>query len=102
MADIKVVRLSSGEYVICRLSENTDGTTTLFDALAFQMVPSGDPSTPGLAFFVAFPFAEDPKNVTLPQSAIHYSMPPNSQIEGIFREKTSGLITPQSSKKIIA
>jgi hypothetical protein len=100
MADIKVVRLNSGEYLVCKLSQNSDGTVTLFEALAFQVVPSGDPSKPGLAFFVAFPFAEDPKSVTLPSDAIHYAMNPNTQIESLFREKTSGIITPSSSGKI--
>lgn len=102
MADTKVARLNSGEYVIAKLSTNTDGTVTLFDALAFQVVPTGDPSKPGLAFFVAFPFAEDPKVVTLPKDAIHYSMAPNSQIEAAFREKTSGLITPGGGSGIIS
>lgn len=102
MADAKVARLNSGEYIIGRLSENQDGTVTVFDALAFQVVPSGDPGKPGLAFYVAFPFAEDPKNVTLPKEAIHYSMAPNAQIEAAFIEKTSGLITPAGSGKIIA
>lgn len=100
MADIKVSRLNSGEYIISKFTENTDGTVTLFDALAFHVVPSGDPNKPGLAFFPAFPFAEDPKSVTLPKDSIHYSMAPNAQIEGVFREKTSGLITPSSSGKI--
>ena len=100
MADVKIVRLNSGEYVVCKLSTNSDGTVTLFEALAFQVVPSGDPSKPGLAFFMAFPFAEDPKNVTLPSSAIHYAMTPNAQIESVFREKTSGIITPTSSGKL--
>lgn len=102
MAETKVARLNSGEYLIAKLSENTDGTVTLFDALAFQMVPSGDPTKPGLAFYIAFPFAEDPKAVTLPKNAIHYSMAPNSQLESAFVEKTSGLITPTGSGKIIA
>lgn len=100
MAETKVVRMNSGEYIICKISENADGTVNLFDALAFQVVPSGDPNKPGLAFFVAFPFAEDPKNVVLPKNAIHYSMAPNSQIESVFVEKTSGIVT--TSKKIIA
>lgn len=102
MADTKVARLTSGEYIICKMAENPDGTVTLFEALAFQMVPSGDPSKPGLAFYVAFPFAEDPKNVTLPKDAIHYSMAPNSQIESVFIEKTSGIITSATSGKIIS
>ena len=101
MADTKVVRLNSGEYIIAKLSENSDGTVTFFDALAFQVVPTGDPTKPGLGFFVAFPFAEDPKVVTLPKDAVHYSMAPNSQIDAAFREKTSGLITPQGGGGII-
>lgn len=101
MADIKIVRLNSGEHVICRVSNNDDGTVTLFDALAFHMVGGHDSSSPGLAFFPAFPFAQEPQNVTLPSSAIHYSMEPNSQIESVFREKTSGLVTPSQSGKII-
>jgi hypothetical protein len=101
MAETKVVRLNSGEYLICKLSENQDGTVTLFEALAFQVVPSGEPNKPGLMFYVAFPFAEDPKSVTLPKEVVHYSMTPNAQIESVFREKTSGLITPSGTGKIL-
>lgn len=102
MADTKVARLNSGEYIIAKFSENVDGTVTLFEALQFQVVPTGDPGKPGLAFFPAFPFAEDPKTVTLPKDAIHYSMAPNAQIEAAFRERTSGLITPNGGGGIIA
>jgi hypothetical protein len=102
MKDVKVARLNSGEYIICKMSDNPDGTVTLFEALGFQMVPSGDSTKQGLAFYVAFPFAADPKNVTLPQSAVLYSMEPNAQIESAFVEKTSGLITVPSSNKIIS
>jgi hypothetical protein len=102
MKNVKVARLSSGEYIICKMSENQDGTVTLLESLGFQMVPSGDSSKQGLAFYVAFPFAEDPANVTLPQSAVLYSMQPNAQIQSAFIEKTSGLVTPSSSGKIIS
>ena len=102
MAETRVARLNSGEYIIAKISENTDGTVTLFEALQFQVVPTGDPNKPGLGFFAAFPFAEDPKTVTISKDAIHYSMAPNAQIEAAWRERTSGLITPNGGGGIIA
>lgn len=102
MADTRVVRLSSGEYVICKLTANEDGTVTLFDAFAFQLMPSRDQERADLAFYPAFPFAQDPTNVTLEKGAISYSMPPNAQIESAFYERTTGLVVPMTSKNIIS
>ncbi len=96
MAEKKMVLLRTGENIICSYIENSDGSSTFIDALAFQLAPTAeDPSKPGLVFGMAFPFAKDPANVTLPKEMILYAMDPNDQIADAHQARTSKLIIPK-------
>lgn len=88
MADLKYIKMTGGEDVIAKITKNSDGTVTLLDSIRLVMQPNMT-----VAFIPMFMFAKDEKNVTLPESAIRYTLDPSEDLKAEFLKKTSGLIT---------
>lgn len=88
MADITYIKMTGGEDVVAKFTKNTDGTVTLLESIRLVIQPGFN-----VAFIPMFPFVADPKNVTLPASAVQYTLPVSEDLKAEFIKKTSGLIT---------
>lgn len=90
----KWIRLQSGEELIARIVDGL-GAVTLKDALMIGFRPPRQPDEPpSLTLEVAFPFAKDPREVTLPQGAVLWAIDVNDQLAAAYVQRTSGLILP--------
>lgn len=88
MADVKYIKMTGGEDVVAKFTENSDGTVTFLEPI--RLITQPDFS---IAFVPMFIFAEDPKNVTLPANSVRYVLPASADLKAEYLKKTSGLIT---------
>jgi hypothetical protein len=90
----KLVRLNSGEDIICDLIEDTDDSITMGNAIV--AVPQGQGQ---LAFAPWSPLAKEDVAFTVPKSFVVYVSEPNPNITEQYEGMFATVITPQ--KKLI-
>jgi len=98
MAEIKCIRLTTGEDIICELSENGD-SYILNNPVQLGMVPSQSNGQPTFGF-VPFPiYGKDKKDFSLTVAKSHVMFVTEAVDEFITQYKTmnSGIVTPSQS-----
>jgi hypothetical protein len=93
MSEIKIVRLATGEELICELSGGPDYFTLKDVAI---LIPTQENSL-GLAPFMAY--SEAPKGMTIASNFVMFSVDPVDGLKKQYQQMFSKVITPD--KKII-
>ncbi len=93
MNDVKIVRLTSGEEILCTVSNETESHITMEDPTI--IIPTQDRNI-GLAPWL--PYAESDK-VTIRRDAVVFIVDPVNQLAEQYRSIHSKIITP--SQKIV-
>lgn len=98
MAEVKVVRLKSGEDVICEYFTSDDSTVVLKNPVQVSMVPTrtGDPNFA----FIPFPLTTNDKEIFVKNDYICFVCSPAEEFLNQYNQIFgSGIVTP--TKKII-
>jgi len=93
MSEIKIVRLATGEELICELSGGPDHFTLKDVAI---LIPTQENSL-GLAPFMAY--SEAPKGMTIASNFVMFVVDPVDGLKKQYQQMFSKVITPD--KKII-
>jgi hypothetical protein len=94
MTDIKIVRISTGEELICSVSEEGQEHYTLKDVAI--LIPTQQNSL-GLAPFMAY--SDATKGMTIPASFVMFMVDPVEDLKNQYKTMFQKVITPE--KKII-
>jgi hypothetical protein len=93
MSDVKIVRMSTGEDVIAKVSKDTVGNYEL--TKPFVIIPTQ--SAPGqpvqLMMTPYMPYADEDK-ITISADKIITSVKPKKDIFGAYQKNTSTILTP--------
>ena len=94
---IKIVRLNSGEEILCDHSFSDD-VHTLKKPLI--IIPSGGG---GIGFMSWMPYADTKDGVNIPNNFVAFFVDPDDQLKGEYASYTSDIVVPQSNvdKKIV-
>lgn len=87
MSSLKVVRMLSGEDVLCKVQHSDENTVTMDEAVV--MVPTQN----GQVQFVPYaPFVKDKQPITVKQSLVVYIADPATDFEDHHRKMFSGIV----------
>tara|TARA_Y100000310_G_C20691935_1_gene822858 strand:+ start:1964 stop:2323 length:360 start_codon:yes stop_codon:yes gene_type:complete len=96
MSKIKIVRLNSGEEILCTHTL-TDGIHNLKKPLI--IIPSGGGN---IGFMGWMPYADIEKTgVNIPDSFVAFVIDPDKQLKGEYESYISGIITTKKSNELI-
>ena len=84
-----IVRMKSGEDVLCNVVEKTDAGYKIKDPMALIPTPDGR-----LAFIGWMPYADQTDGLFVPADFVWFVTKPDSQIANQYRSFKSGLVTP--------
>lgn len=93
MKNVKLVGLTSGQFVICELEETEDGYV-LTNPSAFT------PTQQGVAIVPMNPFMKE-EPVTIKESAVIYVANPNDEVVNKFKEAFSELALPPTNSLVL-
>jgi len=88
--NVKIVRLNSGEEILCNLT-TTDTHHTLNDALIIIPQPDGQ-----IGFMTWMAYADTSGGVLITNSFIAFVVEPDEQLKKEFVSHTSGIIIPET------
>ena len=88
--NVKIVRLNSGEEILCNLT-TTDTHHTLDDALIIIPQPDGQ-----IGFMTWMAYADTSGGVLITNSFIAFVVEPDEQLKKEFVSHTSGIIIPET------
>ena len=90
-----IIRVKSGEDVLCNVAEKTDAGYKIKDPMALIPTPDGR-----LAFIGWMPYADQADGLFVPADFVWFTTKPEAQIETQYRGFKTGLVTP--SKNVAA
>ena len=90
-----IIRVKSGEDVLCNVVEKTDAGYTVKDPMALIPTPDGR-----LAFIGWMPYADQTNGLHIPSEFVWFVTKPDAQIATQYRNFKTGLVTP--SKNVTA
>lgn len=93
--NMKLIRLTSGEEIICKLTINKDDTYTITDGM--MLIPAGEGKI-GFMPFMAYS-AGDP--IVIDKKFVMFVTNPNVAMEDNIREMTTGIQVPKKGGIII-
>lgn len=91
-----IMRMKTGEDVLCRGTQNSDGGWNIKDPMALIPTPDGR-----LAFVGWMPFVESSNGINLPADFVLLVLKPMEDIATQYMSFKTGLATP-GPKKVIA
>ena len=93
----KIVRLNSGEEILCDLTISDDGTHNLKKPLI--IIPSGGGN---IGFMGWMPYADIEKSgVNVPDSFVVFVVDPDEQLKGEYDSYTSDIVAPPKKDKLV-
>jgi hypothetical protein len=93
--NIKIVRLNSGEEILCDLVKNDD-TYTLKSPLI--IIPQGQGQ---IGFMGWIPYADTKDGVEVSKSFVAFTIEPDTQLKNDYSSHISGIVVPQQFSKPI-
>ena len=90
--DITIIRVKTGEDVLCNLVEKTDAGYKIKDPMALVPTPDGR-----LAFIGWMPYADQTDGLFIPAEFVWMTVKPESQIETQYLGFKTGLVTPNKN-----
>jgi hypothetical protein len=90
--NIKIVRLNSGEEILCNYVKNKSDST-LKDPLLIVPTPDGQ-----IGFMSWMPYADTTDGVNVPNSFIVFDITPDKMLSDEYASHTSGIVVPSSAK----
>jgi hypothetical protein len=87
-----IIRVKTGEDVLCNLVEKTDAGYKIKDPMALIPTPDGR-----LAFIGWMPYAEQTDGLFIPADFVWMVTKPDAQIETQYRGFKTGLVTPNKN-----
>ena len=87
-----IIRVKSGEDVLCNVLEKTDAGYKVKDPMALIPTPDGR-----LAFIGWMPYSDQTGGLFIPHDFIWFTTKPDTQIENQYRNFKSGIVTPNKN-----
>lgn len=87
-----IIRVKTGEDVLCHVTEKTDAGYKVKNPMALVPTPDGR-----LAFIGWLPYADQTDGLFIPADFIWATFKPEAQIESQFLGFKTGLITPNKN-----
>lgn len=87
-----IIRVKSGEDVLCNVVEKTDAGYKIKDPMALIPTPDGR-----LAFIGWMPYADQTDGMLIPNDFVWFTIKADSQIETQYRGFKTGLVTPNKN-----
>jgi hypothetical protein len=92
-----IIRVKSGEDILCNLVEKTDAGYKIKDPMALIPTPDGR-----LAFIGWMPYADQSEGgMFIPADFVWFTIKPEASIETQYRGFKTGLVTP-GNKNVVA
>ena len=89
--NIRIVRLNSGEEILCNYVKN-ESDSTLKDPLIIVPSPNGQ-----IGFMSWMPYADTDGGVNIPNSFIVFDIKPDKMLSDEYSSHTSGIIVPKTN-----
>ncbi len=89
--NIRIVRLNSGEEILCNLVKN-ESDSTLKDPLLIVPASNGQ-----IGFMSWMPYADTDGGVNIPNSFIVFDIKPDKMLSDEYSSHVSGIVVPSSA-----